>query len=561
MLAVGWLLPIHYAPWTAFHNDAWVSGVLSVLCLTSLYKVQGRQTWSYAALVVGVLCVVPVIQFWVGQIQLPGTGWISSVYLLGFLLAILTGARWQHSKSSELANALFLAFGIAACVSVGMQLCQWLNVTDGCFCGGNWILPLGENRRAAANLAQPNQLATLLLFGTVAFAWAWLKETISGSGAIFAIAFLLFGLTLTDSRTGVLSTSVMWFLTIFWRRLWPSKQVPFVATGLLLFFVAAFLVQSGLANLLLLDGTSTFVERGQNETRWDIWRMFTRATLQQPWLGYGWNQSAVALVLGIASDNTQPCTQVPLVSYAHNLFLDLILWVGIPLGISVSAAVLLWLLRAVKSIETGQDALLMCCIVALGVHAMLEIPLYHAYFLLPLGLMIGMLEVRLQIRPAFVTGRRAVVCLSLIGSALFVVVVRDYFVIEQSYSLLRLDSARIQNKTPYKPPEVLILTQIRDYIALARLAPTPNMSQIDIKWVESVTLVYPSEFNLLALATVLALNGQALQAGSWLNTLCKSYPGAGCQKSQAEWERRATVFPQLLKVSWPVSTCHYAPAR
>ena len=553
-LSAGWLLPIHYLPWSAFHSDAWVAGMLLVLSTVSLIKVRSQQPWSYFALFIAALAVVPIIQLATGQIRLMGTAWISSLYLIGFLLAILTGARWQLSRGSELTDALFLAIGAAATISVGMQLCQWLNVTEGCLCANDWVLPRATNNRISANLAQPNQLATLLLLGIVAHVWAWVKQTIGSWTTVLAIVFLLVGIALTESRMGATSLGLMLLCFWYWRHLWPRRQTPYVASALFLFFVTVFLLQTFFSHLMLLDHVSTALARGQAETRLDIWFMFGRAALHRPWLGYGWDQSVIAQVMTTTAQSSDQGLRNLMVSHAHNLFLDLVLWLGIPLGVLASVAIASWFGRAAQNVKNNQDALLVLGVLAMGTHAMLELPLYYAYFLLPLGLMVGMLDVRLNSRYAFATGLRPVVCLWIVCCALFFTVVRDYFALEQSYAELRLDSARIANKTPYEPPEVLVLTQLRDYIALARLEVEPNMDQVKIDWVENVTLVYPSEHNLLKLSTALALNGQTPQAQDWINKLCNLYPGVKCVKAEEEWKKSQNRFPQLDKVTWPVTT-------
>lgn len=525
-----------------------------VLSTVSLVKIRSQQPWPPFALLIAGLSLVPLIQLAAGQIRLAGIAWISSLYLIGFLLAILTGARWQFNRGGELADALFLSVGGAATVSVGIQLCQWLNVTEGCLCSNDWVLPLTDNYRVGSNLAQPNQLATLLLLGITAYAWAWVRKTLNSSIVILAIAFLLTGLALTESRMSVVSLGVMLLFTWYWRGLWPSKLTPYITIALFSYFVVMFVMQKNFTQWLLLDYASTIEVRVKNESRLDMWAMFLKAALERPWLGYGWNQSALAQVMTTTAQTTPLGNSYVVTSYAHNLFIDLILWLGIPLGFLASLTLVRWFIRAAGQVKNNLEALLMLCVTAMSTHAMLELPLYYAYFLLPLGLMIGMLDVRLNSRYAFVTGLRGVVCIWLICTTLFFAVARDYFAIEKNYAELRLSAALIESKNGHQPSTVLILTQLRDYIALAQFEPTLNMSQDKIDWVSNITMAYPADYNLLKLATVLALNGQELQAHYWLEKLCNLYGATKCAKGQVEWERLQIQFPQLVKVQWPTKS-------
>ena len=549
-VSVGWLLPVHYLPWSAFHSNAWVAGLLLLFVAISFGALSGRQPFHMLPLLAGALSLTPLLQLAAGQIMLAGTAWITSLHLIGIMLAMLIGAHWQLCRGAVLADALFLAFGVAATLSVGTQLCQWTGANEGLFCSADWIVPRSGDR-IGGNVAQPNQLATLLLLGVVAYAWAWLRCLLRGWIAVFAMCFLLFGIGLTGSRTALMSAAVMLLCIWYWRDSWPSKAAPHVATVLFFTLALLFATQQVFADFFLLDYESTLQTRSKNESRPAIWAMFFNAALERPWLGYGWNQSALAQLMTATAGATTPIAPTVAVSYAHNLFLDLVLWLGIPLGLATSFALMNWLFRAAVKVKGNQEALLLLGVLAMGVHAMLELPLYYAYFLLPLGLMVGMIDVRLGSNFVLATGRRSVVCLWLVCSALFVATVTDYFVIERSYSALRLNAARIQHTSDYETPNVLVLTQLRDLIAVARLEPSPNMSQNQIKWLSGVAMVYPAEHNLLKLATALALNGQTPQATFWLEKLCHMYGKERRDKSRDEWQRLQNQFPQLAGVLWP----------
>ena len=550
ILAWGWLLPMHHLPWTTFHNDAWIAGFLLIFSIVTLIKIRSPQPWSYLALFAALLSLVPLFQLAAGQIKFLGTAWISSLYLLGFALSILTATRWQLSRENELVDVLFLGIGTAAIISVGIQLCQWLNVDDGCLCSTEWFL-LSTNARISGNLSQPNQQATFLLLGIAACAWGWLRQKLNSVISALAILFFLFGIALTESRTGMLSLGIMLICVWYWRCLWPSRQTPFVATALFLIFTLFLILQPSIHLWLLSSHTSSVVARIKNELRPDLWSTFLNAALERPWLGYGWNQSIIAQVLSANNALTQQGVDVVVSSYAHNLFIDLILWLGIPFGLITSFALAIWFIRTANRVQKSLDASLMLAVVPISVHAMLELPIYYAYLLLPLGLIIGFLEVSIKSRNVFVTTARPVVCILFVCSAAFIVTVRDYFVIEQSYNELRLDAARITRNSVYQAPDVLVLTQLRDLIALARFEPVSNMPQEKIDWVSNITLVYPAQINLIKVATVLALNGQPTQAAHWLKTVCNLHGVKECERGKFYWESLQNQHPQILLIPWP----------
>ena len=128
MLTIGWLLPNHYRPWLSFHSDAWVALTLSLGSAAVIWRSREPMMWHRITLLVALLLCVPWLQYAFGMMPVIGNAWISSAYLLGLLLAMLIGARWELSSPGQLGDGLFLAIGIAAILSVSLQLQQWLQL-------------------------------------------------------------------------------------------------------------------------------------------------------------------------------------------------------------------------------------------------------------------------------------------------------------------------------------------------------------------------------------------------------------------------------------------------
>ena len=549
--ALGWLLPNHQLPWTSFHNDAWVAAVLLAFSWVSLFYIKNPQPWHRAALFAAALSLVPLIQFSLGHVKLAGTAWIGSLYLMGFCLAILTGSRWGSVRPDELPDALFLAIACAATVSVAIQLCQWLNMSDGCLCSGNWVQFAEENYRASANLGQPNQLATLLVWGVLAYGWAWMRKAVSAAPAIAGIIFLLFGLALTGSRTGALALCLMTLCVWHWRRFWSSPGTPKTVAILFFCYLVMVWLLPSLSHALLLDYPSSLLSRTKDETRFDIWAMFLGAIWQQPWFGYGWDQTLFAQASASTVLPVALVARGTSYAHAHNLFVDLVLWMGIPLGFTVVAAILFWVRRAVLYVKNSGDALLVMSVLAVGLHAMLELPLHYAYFLLPLGLVAGVIGGRLHTLPVFVTGIKSTAVIWFLVTLMFIFVVRDYFLAEESYNELRLEKSRVLSKVPRSPPDVVLLTQLREVIIFARFEPTPQITAEQTVWLKSVALTYPTSQNLLKLATALALTGQIPEALDWLGRICEMSSKDQCGLEKVSWQRLQLKFPQLETVAWP----------
>lgn len=543
-LSVAWLLPNHYPPWSTFHMDAWTAIVLSLASAAVIVRSKGHFVWHGITLLTAGLVFVPVFQYSFGLILLSGTAWISNIYLIGFLLALLTGARWESASPGQLADGLFLSIGMAALISVGLQLHQWLalDLLD--------IWSMGEGYgRPFANFGQPNNLSTFLLWGLMAAAWGYVRQRIGVWTALFMAAYLLFGLALTQSRTAWVAMVLLVVASWIWRRLWSNPRWTWVVTGLGLYFAACVMSLGWLSHLFELTLSSDLgdVMRISSEQRPAVWALFIDAAWQRPWAGYGWNQVALAQ---LAASLGHPALHT-VFTHAHNLFLDLVLWCGIPLGLFISVCLVLWFWLRLRAVRGAEDAVLLLFLLVVGNHAMLELPLHHAYFLLPAGLVMGALNVRLPGRPMIAVGRWSMVVVWLLSVALLALLIRDYARVETSYQALRFEWARIKTVTRGGPPDVVLLTQWRDFIRLARFEPTSGMSVAELDWLRKATITSPSTGGFHKLAAALAMNQQPEEAILWLKRICKIVSETQCTAVKMAWESQSLGNPDMAAVSWP----------
>lgn len=543
-LALGWLLPNHYRPWTTFHMDTWVAAMVLLACAAVFLRAAGPVIWHRIAVMAGVVVFIPWAQYSAGLITMQGTAWISTAYLLGFLLVLLIGARWELASPSQLADGLFLAIGVAAIVSVGLQLYQWLGfeMLD------VWVMG-NASARPFANMGQPNELGTLLLWGLLSAVWGLVRRRIGVRTALLMAAYLLFGLALTQSRTAWLAVVMLVCASWFWRRFGPNRRWPWLVTGLGLYFAICTLSVGWLSRTFLFASSSEIVDivRLSNEARPMIWSMFMDAAMQQPFFGYGWNQVGLAQ-LAVAPDH-RPLHIVAF--HSHNLFLDLVLWCGIPAGSFIAIYLVRWLWKCFRAVRGAEDVLLILFLLVVFNHAMLELPLHHAYFLLPAGLVMGALNARLNMRPVFTVRRWSVLVAWFFSAALLSIIVHDYLRVESSYLALRFEWAHVKTKTPGEPPEVLALDQLREYIRFARFEPTQGMNAHDLGWMRKVVGAYPNTGTIYNLATALALNQQPEEAQLWLKRMCKIVPQPECVAAKTVWVNKSLVNPDIAAVSWP----------
>jgi O-antigen ligase len=545
-LAAGWLLPNHQFPWPSFHLDAWVASALALGSAAVILRSRGQVRWHGITLAVAAVALVPGLQYGLGIVLLPGTAWISSAYLLGLLLAVHTGARWEASSPGQLADGLFLAIGTGALLSVSLQSHQWLNlqVLD------SWSMADGLGR-PFANFGQPNQLATFLLWGLLATGWALLRRHIAGKTALLIAHYLLFGLALTESRTAWIAITILISAIWYWRALWPDSRWPWMVTWLGLYFIVCASSIGWLSQVLHLGGHPVTSDAGRvaAELRPLIWSVFIDAALQHPLLGYGWNQVGLAQLTAALA---HPSLEL-LHTHSHNLFLDLVLWCGIPLGLFLSLYLMRWLWHKLRAVKCAEDAILMLFLLLIANHSMLELPLHYAYFLLPVGLVIGVTSVRLQDAPVLYTGRWSLLLIWLTSSTLLLMIVREYLRVETSYQELRMEQAHIRIDAPGAPPDVMLLTQFHEFIRLSRVQPSSGMSVEKLDWMSQVARTFPGTATIPKLALALGLNHRQAEASQWLKKVCKIEPESRCEAVRQYWEGETLKHPELIQVPWPNS--------
>ncbi len=543
-VAWGWLLPNTNIPWVAFHRDAWVATGMTLIAITAALRVRESTPWHWIALLTAVFACVPLLQLLSGLLPFAGIAWLSTAYVLGFLVAMLSGALWARRHPIEAANALFLATGVAATLSVGLALYQWL-VLDFL---GIWVLPPYIGLRSFGNLGQPNQLATLFVWGLLACGWAFTRGYIRLPVATLWWAFLLVGIVLTQSRTTWLVLSTFMLLLWYWRDLWSKAAgIRWSLAGLVVLFLVLSAMLPQVSGALGLQAPPELLQKTLNESRPAIWAMFLDASFERPWFGFGWTQvSAAQLAISPAHPEMVGTT----FSHAHNLFIDFVLFMGWPLGLLASIGLLAWMTGQLRRVATPEDAVLMLVLVAVGIHAMLELPLHYAYFLLPSGLVVGILNVRNAPEAQVHTPRWvfATICASAV--ALLATIIIDYLEVEANYTAMRFESARIGTLPPMPPPDVVVLTQMREVLRMARFTVGKGHTPEELQWMRDVTEHHASLTNLHSLA-VAALNGQKEEAQTRVTHMCDTVTPFQCEIAKRAWKNSQKQYPELESITGP----------
>lgn len=547
LLAMAWLLPNHYYPWATFHTDAWVAAMMAIAGGAVLIRSNRSVEWHGITMLTALLTTVPFLQFAAGMLSFSGEAWLITAYVLGLLLSLLIGAHWERATPGRAADGLFLAIGMAAILSVWMQLRQWLGQAAEAGVTQIWLDEFTRGR-PSANLGQPNQLATLLLWGLIACFWGVVRKKISPACAVLTAAFLLFGVVLTQSRMPWIALPVLVIAGFTWRELWPART-PWVFLLLLLYFSVCTISLSYLSNLLNLgiDIRAATLGGDSSQLRLKAIIMFFDALWQKPWTGYGWNQLTSAQ---FATANNHE-NMAAFFLHSHNLFLDLMLWCGIPIGAGISLYLVAWMLHCIKKTANPEDAVLTIFVLVVAIHAMVEFPLHHAYFLLPTGLVMGMLNRRL-LKPVIMrTSQWGVVGLLLCASLLLGAIIRDYLRVDASFRAYRLEINNIGNLPPGKAPDVILLNNMREFIRYTRFEVRPNINESELEDLRRITFSIPTPLNLFNYAKALAMRQKTSAAKDWMGKIQKVMSDASFQDLRQMWAHQSLTEPAMAAVPWP----------
>lgn len=543
LASVPWLVPTHARPWTAFHVDAAMILPAALLLSYALLSGSARFLVPLETCVLVVVASVPIGQLVAGRIEFAGDAWLAALYVLSLAVAIAVGARLQQLEPWKLAYALFASFALAGLVSVLLMVLQWLHVES----LGTLLLSLPTGARLSANLGQPNQLATLLVWGLLAVWWAFLLRRLHGAVASSIAVLLLLGLAMTQSRAGALEILLLAVSAIVFRRQLRSSHYAPALVGLVVFFALAFMAWSPLDESLRPGQLPTLGERMSGGTRLQHWSVLLDALVARPWLGWGWNQVVHAQwEFALFHPPTHEVVQ-----YGHNLFLDLLLWNGIPAGSLLGIGIVAWFMRQGRHAGNPERVLLLMATAAFALHALVEFPHGYFVFLFPLGLMVGSLHLPTKGAAHVTLGRGMVTLVAAAMLALTLAVLRDYEILASAWMAQRLRAANIESGDVDAPPKLIVLSNMDALLVSLSSQPEPGMESEELDRLERITRRYPSPGALFRYAWALATNGRAGEATRTLELLCHVHVEGQCLAAKRAWLAKAELeFPSAVHV-WP----------
>jgi O-antigen ligase len=514
LISLAWLMPIHYRPWVTYTGELYAFFALFTLAAICLKEKLKVPTISLPLLL---LACVPFIHFLAGQVFFFSIAMMGYIFVLSFWLASVLGynlSTGNYNREETFANLsyVFLASGTVTGI---IALCQWTNL-DATLPG---MVNISGTQRPYANFAQPNNMATFLVMALMSCLYLYEKKKIQTKWLFACAAVIVMGVALSQSRTAWVAAIAIMLYLAFYQFKGIIRLKWYYSIAWFIFFVAcigAFPLLSQLAAQAMdtdVVQSRDVVSRATGDmSRLAIWQQMLAAIQAQPWFGYGWYQTSIAFVS--ISDTVQGPVWI---RSAHNFILDFLLWNGLIIGLPFLAYFGYLGYQLQRWVNTPESVIGILMIGAFVTHAMFEFPQHYAYFLLPVGFILGTVlaqnpKIKIIVMPSI--GMKFIFA---VGLLLLIVIYRDYDVVVPKLGQSIRYEKQPEKITNEKP--IYLLTEFNHRIGWIRLNPYSKASVEQIQEGEQMVLSYPTKYNLIKYAKLLAFNGYEAEAKHQLQRL------------------------------------------
>lgn len=404
-VALPWLNPFASSPSTAVIPllVSWMMAACALLAVVELPLAKPRWTVIERVVSAALLAWLMTSLLWVPQVldRALTAGLAASLMCVWLMVAVGRRAAIDEDVLRWLVAGLLTAAVISAVLGMlqylglAHELTPWVNQ------------PLKGD--AFANLRQRNQFASLTSLGLVALlGWVAASAKLQNmTTACWSLAFVLLnvlaaGVACSVSRTGAMQWVLVGVLMAAWG--WRSaRQAVGFGKGLVWLSIAAPMLVALWSFLMPWFALQTTGEWGASMIlrvtgqaqdyaacggRRVLWGNVLALITQHPWLGWGWGETDYAhFMTGYSS--MRFCDML---DNAHDFPLHLALEFGVPFALVVMAVIGAWILRRTPWREQNAwRVMAWCLIVVLGLHSLLEYPLWYGPFQMTLGLAIGLL--------------------------------------------------------------------------------------------------------------------------------------------------------------------------
>lgn len=559
---VPFLQPYHRFPLTSFYSE-WLAFAFGFAAAALLLR---REPWREAA--VPMIALAPLAlaaliaaQAALGRVPYAGQALLAAFYLLWATLMVLLGHALRRELPLHLIAATLAWFLLAGGLLgglIGLIQHYQLRVPF------DFLVARKGGPVIYGNLGQANHYAAVISLALASAAYLYCRRALRAPLAAACAALFLVVLALAGSRSSWLYLGAFIALALLLHRLQrdeASHRLALATIWLLPGFIAAqwlvtlpaLLPASGPA--METSGQRLFEVASGIGTRLQLWGEAFRMFLDAPVLGAGFGQFAWNHFVYQAESGALTTPQV--FNHAHNIVLQLMAETGAVGAAVVVGATALWLvdLRRVR-FDSGQWWLL-TLLAVLGIHSLLEFPLWYAYFLGVAALLLG-LGAQRTFRVRFAGVARALVGLALAaGGVNLIAVIGPYRDFERLVFDVGPKADRRSGEEAFARAMMRVHREplLTPYVELAFAMGAPvDESGLQEKLALATRAMHfaPVEGVVYRQALLLALAGEREAARAQLARASRVYP-EGARTAAAELEalarNRPAEFTPLLELT------------
>ena len=563
---VPFLQPVHRYPLTAFYSE-WLAFALGLAAAVPLLRKEswGEATVPFIAAAPLALAAVVALQVALGRVPYAEQGLVAGLYLSWAVLMLLLGhvlGRGLALESIARTLAWFLLAGGVLHALVG--LAQHYSMSGPL----DFLIARKGGEVIYGNLGQPNHYAACVTLSLASAAYLYGRGSLAGVLAGACAALFLFVLALAGSRSTWLYLAALALLALLLHRNQrdaASRRLALFACGLL----PGFIVAHGLAMASFLQPgvpVTTSAERlfqvasgiGPRLELWSgAWQMF----LSAPFLGAGVGQFAWHHFLHQAAGEAPAASG--LFNHAHNVVLHLLAETGLAGALLIVGALLVWLADLRRATLDPAWWWLLSVLAVIGIHSLLEYPLWYSYFLGPAAFLLG-LGAQRHFALRMPRAARAAVVLALIAGCVHLVsVIHPY----RDFERLVFGTASQSSSDPAFARDLMKVHReplLTPYVELAIAhGVSVDQTQLDEKLALVTRALHFAPLEVVAWrqSLLLALAGEARAAREQLERSLSVYPAAQAEVV-AELERLAPRHPSELAPLLELATSkfHYGRA-
>ena len=477
------------------------------------------------------LILLVLLQALLGKLAYFEQALLFSLYMLWAALLLLLG----HRLRTEIGLPVLVTV-LATFLLLGAELNAFMGILQH-YRWDTWFNAVVTEKISSAiygNIAQPNHFAHYIALGLISLGLLLSRRILRAAPVLLLTLPLLFVLVLSGSRTAGLYLIAIAVLAYWWQR---KNRTDKVLLHYALLLLLGFALMHWVVQLPWLAGTSgsvTTVQRllgevGSGGIRLYLWRESWNIFTDFPLLGAGFGQFAWQHFLLLPQLQSSQING--LYNNAHNIIMQFAAEMGTMGLLILFGTLFAWLGQIVRVQLTIYHWWGYAALSVIGIHSLLEYPLWYAYFLGIAAIILGMLDERVVQIKLHSRARIAVIATLLFGFITLMQLFYGYRALEYAFALRPHPASAATTNYTNTVQEIRTTLQIMP----AKLLLKPYTELLMSGWIESNAEQLKSKRELNTRAMRFAPIASLVYREAWLLALADKQSEARMQIERAIW--------------------------